>query len=114
MEINGYEITIEEIDGQISVKAERDEETIEEFTLEPVEEGQGEEEGQEDSDSDEVKSFDDFEGGAQEDFEGEEGTEGEEPEGQEEEEEESNESQSAESADALQLESFQSFINKKK
>jgi len=108
IEINGYEIEIEEIDGTINVKAELDGETVEEFTLEPVsaqgEEGQGEEGQDEDSD---IQSFGDFEGeeGGVEDFESEEGG-SEEAEEAEEEEEESNES--------LKLENFQSFLNKKK
>lgn len=100
IEINGYEIEIEEIDGTINVKAELDGETVEEFTLEPVD-SQGEEEGSED-----VQSFDEFgdEGEEEEDFGGEES--GEEEMEEEEEEEESNES--------LKLENFQSFLNKKK
>lgn len=107
IEINGYEIEIEEIDGTINVKAELDGETVEEFTLEPVsaqgEEGQGEEGQDEDSD---IQSFGDFEGeeGGVEDFESEEG--GSEEAEEAEEEEESNES--------LKLENFQSFLNKKK
>lgn len=104
IEINGYEIEIEEIDGTINVKAELDGETVEEFTLEPVdaqgEEGQESEEGQDD-----VQSFDEFgdEGEEEEDFGGEE-------EGTEEEEE----SQEEESNESLKLENFQSFLNKKK
>jgi hypothetical protein len=92
IEINGYEIEIEEIDGAISVKAELDGEIVEEFTLEPS--SQDNEEG----DEEEVQSYDEFgDEEEEEDFD-------EEEESQEMEEEESNE----------KLESFQSFINKKK
>jgi len=90
VEIAGYEIEIEEKDGLIMVKAEKDEEIVEEFTIE-TEEFEGGEEGQ-GQDDDEVQGFGDFEGGAQEegDFEGEE----------------------LEDDNEVQLESFQSFVNK--
>ena len=89
VEINDYIITIEEIDGNISVSATKDEEVVEEFTIE-VEEGQEEEEGQED-----VQGFDDFERDEEEDNFGDDSDE--EEEGKE----------------MGQLESFQSFISKK-
>jgi hypothetical protein len=90
VEINGYFIDIEEKDGVITVAATKDEEVVEEFSIE-IEEGQ-EEEGQEE----EAQSFDKFdEEEEEEDFEDDE-------EGQDDEEEEA------------KLESFQSFINKKK
>jgi hypothetical protein len=94
VEVLGYEIEIEEVDGVVTVKADLDGETVEEFTLE----AQGEEgEGQDDDD---VKGFKDFDGQAQEeDFPQGEDEEGEE-EGEEEDEKET-------------LESFQSFINKR-
>ena len=44
VEVLGYEIEIEEVDGVITVKAELDGETVEEFTLETPE-GQEESEG---------------------------------------------------------------------
>ena len=61
VEVLGYEIEIEEVDGVVTVKADLDGETVEEFTLETPEgeEGQGE-------DNDDVKGFKDFEGQAQE------------------------------------------------
>lgn len=99
VEVLGYEIEIEEVDGVITVKAELDGETVEEFTLETPE-GQEESEG-----DDDVKGFKDFDSQSQEeeeDFEGQEEEE-EDFEGQEEEEEEE---------DGKTLESFQSFINK--
>jgi len=89
VEINDYIITIEEIDGNISVSATKDEEVVEEFTIE-VEEGQESEEGQED-----VQGFEDFGRDEEEDNFGDD----------EEEEEEEKE--------MGQLESFQSFISKK-
>lgn len=101
VEINGYEIEIEEVDGRIMVKAVREdeegeEEVVEEFTIETegaeAEEGDFEGEGDE-----EVQGFGEFEGGAEEegDFEGAEEFEG----GDE---------------DEVKLESFQSFVNKRK
>jgi hypothetical protein len=93
IEVLGYEIEIEEVDGVVTVKADFDGETVEEFTLES-QEGQG----QEDGDDDDVKGFEDFEGqDEEEDFEG---------QGQEEDEDDSE--------DDKTLESFQAFINKKK
>lgn len=92
IEVLGYEIEIEEVDGVVTVKADFDGETVEEFTLES-QEGQGQEEG-----DDDVKGFSDFEGqDEEEDFEG---------QGQEEDEDDSE--------DDKTLESFQSFINKSK
>lgn len=100
VEINGYEIVIEERDGLISVTATLDEEVVEEFQIE-VEEGQGEE-GQDD-----VQGFGEFgQEDEEEDFDSEEGDDDDDEDfGQEDEEEDD-----AEGA----LESFQSFINKKK
>lgn len=99
VEINGYEITIEEMDGVISVKAEKDEEIIEEFTIETeeVEEGEGED----------VKGFGEF-GDEEEDFGGEESQDDLEDELQDEEEDEDEDEN-----ERPALESFQSFINKK-
>ena len=97
VEVLGYEIEIEEVDGVVTVKAELDGETVEEFTLEAPEEGQGQEESE-----DGVKAFKDFDGqGEEEDFGDEES------EGQEESEEEDEEEE------GKALESFQSFFNKR-
>jgi hypothetical protein len=97
VEIEGYEIEIEFENGVISVKAEKDDEVVEEFTIQ-TEEGQEDEEGQ---GAEEIQGFEDFDG-EEEDFDGEEfeGEEDEDFEGEE-------EVQGA-------LESFQSFINKRK
>lgn len=103
IEIGDYEIQIEEVDGVITVKAEKDDEIVEEFSIE-VEESEGEGlEGEEGLEGDEdIKGFEDF-GGEEEDFEGEEGSE--EFEGEEDEDEQ---------GEGPALESFQSFINKRK
>ncbi len=91
VEINGYEIEIEERDGLISVTATFEDEVVEEFQIE-TEEGQNDEEGQED-----VQDFDEFGQDEEEDF------------GQDEEEDDDKEEELE-----GKLESFQSFINKKK
>ena len=106
VEINGYEITIEENEGLITVKAEKDEEIIEEFSIE-TEEAQ---EGEESEEGEGIKSFDDF-GGEEEDFGAQEGEESQE---EEEESELGEEIQDEEEESENKLESFQSFINKKK
>jgi len=98
VEINGYEIEIEERDGLISVTATFEDEVVEEFQIE-MEEGQEGEEGQED-----VQGFDEFGQEEEEDF-----GQDEEEEGQEDEEEDEKEEELE-----GKLESFQSFINKKK
>ena len=101
VEVNGYEIVIEEKDGVISVSASKDEEVIEEFEIE-TEEGQGNEE-----DSEEVQDFDSFgQDEEDEDFESE--------EDEDFESEEEDDSKSDEDEDEVKLESFQSFINKRK
>ena len=101
IEIKGYQIVIDETEEMVTVTAIKDEETVEEFSLELTEgeEAQGEEG---------IRSFDDF-GGEEEDFDGEESQDEDEiqDEIQDELEEEEEESEN-------KLESFQSFINKKK
>ena len=95
VEINGYFIDVEEKDGVISVTATFEDEVIEEFSIE-VEEGQGE--GQDEQDEEEVQGFDEF------------GQDEEEEDFEDDEEEDEKEDEKVEG----QLESFQSFINKKK
>jgi hypothetical protein len=85
----------------VTVTAMKDDETVEEFTLDLGEEAQGEEAQGEDG----IRSFDDF-GGEEEDFDGEESQEEEELQDEIEEDEED--------MNGSALESFQSFINKKK
>lgn len=96
VEINGYLIVIEESEGNISVSATKDEEVVEEFTIELEESQEGE--------SDDVQGFGEFGQEEEEDFGQEEEDEDEDDFGQNEEEEE----------EMGQLESFQSFINKKR
>jgi hypothetical protein len=98
VEIEGYEIEVEFENGVISVKAEKDDEIVEEFTIQ-LEEGQDDEEGQ---GAEEIQGFEDFDG-EEEDFDGEEG-------------EELEEDEELENEEQVQgaLESFQSFINKRK
>lgn len=99
VEINDYLITIEEVEGNITVSATKDEEVVEEFTIE-VEEGQNDE-------SDDVQGFGEFGQDEEEDF------------GQNEDEsdeDESDEEEFGQDEEELEgkLESFQSFINKNK
>lgn len=98
VEVLGYEIEIEEVDGVVTVKAELDGETVEEFTLETPEEGQG----QDEEGDDDVKAFKDFDGQEEEDF-GDEESEGQEDDDEDQDEEEGEK----------KLESFQSFFNKR-
>ena len=101
IEIKGYQIVIDETEELVTVTAMKDDETVEEFSLELTE---GEESQDE---NDDIRSFDDF-GGEEEDFGGEEAQDDElQDEIQDELEEEEEESEN-------KLESFQSFINKKK
>jgi len=95
VEINGYEITIEESNGVISVSATFEDEVVEEFSIE-IEEGQ---EGQEDEEGQDIQSFDEYEE--------EEDLDSEDEEGQDEDEDEDEDEE-------IKLESFHSFINKKK
>jgi hypothetical protein len=100
IEIKGYQIVIDETEEMVTVTAIKDDETVEEFSLELTEgeEAQGEEG---------IRSFDDF-GGEEEDFDGEESQE--EDELQDELQDELEDEEESEN----KLESFQSFINKKK
>ena len=98
IEIKGYQIVIDETEELVTVTAMKDDETVEEFSLELTEgeEAQGEEG---------IRSFDNF-GGEEEDFGGEEAQDDDNESQDEDEEEDDNEGRA--------LESFQSFINKKK
>jgi hypothetical protein len=115
VEIHGYEIEIEEKDGLITVKAEKDSETIEEFSLQVGEEGQAQMQEEEDM---EIKGFGEF--GEEEDFEGQSQMQDEEDmeempmEDEEDMEEEVEEEMPMEEEAEGKLESFQSFINRKR
>lgn len=102
VEIEGYEIEIEFINGVISVKAEKDDEVVEEFSIE-VEEGENQEE---------VQDFREFGQDEEEDFEGEEDESGEDLEDELEGEDDKDDED--EVREPAALESFQSFINKNK
>jgi hypothetical protein len=99
IEIKGYQIVIDETEELVTVTAMKGDETVEEFSLELTEgeEAQGEEG---------IRSFDDF-GGEEEDFGGEE-SQDDDNESQDELEEDDDDNE------GRALESFQSFINKKK
>ena len=98
VEVLGYEIEIEEVDGVVTVKAELDGETVEEFTLEAPEEGQG----QDEESDDDVKGFKDFDSQDEEEDFGDE-----ESEGQDDDDDDDDDD------DEKALESFQSFFNKR-
>ncbi len=108
VEINGYVISIEENEGIISVNAVKDDEVVEEFTIE-TEEVQGEE--SESEEGEDVRPFGEFD--EEEDFDGEDSEEGD-FESEDEDEFESQDEDEEEKAPEGALESFQSFINKKK
>jgi hypothetical protein len=100
VEVLGYEIEIEEVDGVVTVKAELDGETVEEFTLETPEEGEGQEDGED------VQSFGDFDSEEDEEDGDFEDSEDFESEDEDEDEDDKDEDKA--------LESFQSFFEKKK
>ena len=113
VEVNGYEIVIEEKDGVISVSAMKDDEVVEEFELE-TEEGQG----FDDEEGEDVQGFDEFGQDEEDDFDAQ-GQDDEDFDSQDDEEVQDDEdfdSQDEEEDDKFegQLESFQSFINKRK
>lgn len=78
IEINGYEITIEEMEENIVVKAELDDEVIEEFSLSLGEKVDYDEDNSEEGSEEDMKDFGEFS------EEGEEGEEGEDDERMEE------------------------------
>ena len=93
IEVNGYTIVIEQMEEQVQVSAMLEDDVVEEFTLEPMED-MGDE-------GEDLKGFKEFE--EEEDFE----------EDMEEMEDDLEEIEDDEEEGAA-LESFQSFINKKK
>lgn len=97
VEIEGYEIEIEFDGGLISVKAEFEDEIVEEFTIE-VEEGA--QDRSQSEDEDDVQGFEEFGQGEEEDFE--------------DEDFEDEDDEDSEDEESPALESFQSFINKRK
>jgi hypothetical protein len=113
IEINGYEIVIEEIDGVISVSAVKDDEVIEEFEIQSGEESQSEDDSEESQDfeGDEVQDFKEF--GSDDDESQDEFEESDDDESQDE-FEESDEDESQDEEEGRALESFNSFLKKRK
>jgi hypothetical protein len=106
VEINGYVISIEEENGVISVNATKDDEVVEEFTLQ-TEEGE-DFEGEEGAEGEDVKTFGDYE--EEEDFE-----DGDEFEGEDDDDDDDDDfEEMPKKVNDMALESFQSFINKKR
>ena len=110
IEINGYQILISEEEGKVMVSATKDDEVVEEFTLE-VEGGEDMEDSEENFGG-EGEEMMPFGGEEEEDFGGEEGEEFEE-EDEDEEFEEEDEDEDEEEEEG-KLESFNSFVKKRK
>ena len=103
VEINGYLITVEEVDGVISVNASKDDEVVEEFTINVDESEEGEE-------GEDVRPFSDYE--EEEDF-----NDDDDDEMQDEMQDETEDDDDDDDDDKMTgktLESFQSFFRKKK
>ena len=107
IEVKGYQIVIDETDELVTVTATKDDETVEEFSLELSEEGVEGFEGGEAQDEEGIKSFGEF-GGEEEDFGGEESEE------EEMQDEMQDEAQDDDDEEEGALESFQAFVNKRK
>lgn len=104
IEVNGFEIKIEEMDGKIMVSAMKDDEVVEEFELES--EGM---EGDEDFGDDEMEGGDDMSAfGEDDDMEEEEDFDDEDEDDMEEEGEEMEEEEEG------KLESFNYFVKRRK
>ena len=107
IEINGYQILISEEEGKVMVSATKDDEVVEEFTLET--EGSEGAEDMEEFGSEEGEEMMPFGGEEEEDFGGEEDEDEYEEEGEEFEEDEDEEEE-----EESKLESFQSFVKRRK
>jgi hypothetical protein len=108
IEIKGYQIVIDETEEMVTVTAMKDDETVEEFSLDLGEEAQGKEAQGEEG----IRSFDDF-GGEEEDFDGEEAQDEDEIQDEIQDDEDDEDDENEEEESENKLESFQSFINKK-
>lgn len=108
IEINGYQILISEEEGKVMVSATKDDEVVEEFTLE-VEGGEDMEDSEENFGGEDEEMMP-FGGEEEEDFGGEEGEEFED----EDEDEEFEEEDEDEEEEEGKLESFNSFVKKRK
>lgn len=98
IEVNGYEIVIEESEGIVTVKAMQDDDVVEEFELET-----SDAEVQDDMD------FEEFSGEEEEDFDSDESDDDEDDEDESDDNEEDFDSE-----EAPKLESFQSFLKRRK
>jgi hypothetical protein len=125
IEMHGFEIVIEETEaGLLTVSALKDGEVVEEFSLEGGEDHPGMEGEEAEAQGEEIKGFGEFGQGEEEDFEGEEDFEDEEGEDLDEvqdvddekelEGEEDLDEEDEDEEEEAKLESFQSFINKKR
>ncbi len=115
IEVNGYEIVIQETDGMISVAAMKDGEMMEEFELQAGDETSDEIE----SDDEEMKDFGDFGSDEEDEDEDEDFESQDEEEESEEEDDDDEESDDMEEAGEMEegetkLESFQSFLKRRK
>ena len=111
IEVNGYEIKIEEMEGKIMVSAMKDDEVVEEFELESegMEGGEGFED--DDMEGDEMSAFGDEEMEEEGDFEDDDDMEG----GDEfEEDDDDMEDMGQEEEEAGKLESFSYFVKRRK
>ena len=103
IEIKGYQIVIDGTEELVTVTAMKDDETVEEFSLELTEDDESQDDETKGSDSQGIKSFDDFDGDEEEeDFD------------DDAQDEMQDEMQDEDENEVRALESFQSFINKKK
>ncbi len=111
IEVLGYEIEIEEVDGLVTVKAELDGETVEEFTLEAQDKESDDDDHEGDAQGDDsVKGFGDFDAQDEEDdFDGD-LSQGDD---EDEDEEDAQEDKEELGRDEVKLESFNSFFSKK-
>jgi len=107
IEVNGFEIKIEEMDGKIMVSAMKDDEVVEEFELESEGMEGGEDFGDDEmeGDDDEMSSFGDDDMEEEEDFGDDEEMDGEDMDDEGEEMEEDEEGK---------LESFNYFVKRRK
>jgi hypothetical protein len=102
IEVKGYQLVIDETEETVTVTATKDDEIVEEFTLELTE---GSDDETIDSDEETIKGFDEF---------GEEGDFEESDDEEDEEDEEDFDESDMEEEEEGALESFQTFINKRR
>ena len=112
VEISGYLITIEEVDGVISVNAAKDDEVVEEFTIAGEESEEGfEGEAPESEEGDDVRPFGEYD--EEEDFDSEGGMGEIQDEIEDDDDEDEDDDDDDDENENPALESFQAFINKK-